>query len=346
LQIYNLPHLKTTVSRAKRVSELKLLKVYYSNAADGKKPSSGSRVRKVFTMRHIESYRNVSAMNRRDFLIGSAAAASLVKVARAQDDATRAKLDRIAFMTNDFDTILAEAWDRSKETAPKSMDMMDLPDAAAERLHLHNLEVCNINLLSMEPAYINKFKERLVKAKSKVVNLVVEIDPPETRYRGHMTVCSPDPEIRAKSIEMTKKWIDIAAVLGAPSIMPNQGAPFATEDLTPAIEGLKALAEYGKPKNVAIILEPRGRGGSPEQLVNLMKTTGVYANPQIRTEEGLRLMYPLARTVQHVGGRSDLATTIRIAKEMGFKGWFSIESGGADPWATVQKTIDALVAVL
>jgi sugar phosphate isomerase/epimerase len=297
-------------------------------------------------MRHIDFHREVPVMRRRDFMIGSVAAASLVKVAQAQDAATRAKLDRISLMTNDFDEILPEIWDRSKEVAPKGLDMMDLPEAVADRLHLHNLEVCNINLLSMEPSYIKKFKERLDKARSKVVDLVVEIDPPETQYRGRISACSPDPAIRAQAIEMTKKWIDIAAVLGSPSIMPNQGT--LTEDLTPCIEGLKALAAYGKSKNVLIILEPRGGKLTPEQLVGLMKASGVYANPQIGTEEGLRLLYPLAPTVQHVSlsPRFDLVKAIKISKEMGFKGWYSIETGGSDPWGRAQKVIDALVANL
>ena len=85
---------------------------------------------------------------------------------------------------------------------------------------------------------------------------------------------------------------------------------------------------------------------TPEQFVDLLKASGVYANPQIRTEQGLRVLYPLARTVQHVGARTDIPNAIKIAKEMGFKGWYSIEAGGADPWASVQKVIDALVANL
>ena len=285
-------------------------------------------------------------MRRRDFLAGTAAAASLAGLGQAQNAAVSPKLDRIGVMTNCFYSILPEIWDRTKEVAPRGLDMMDLPDALAERLHLHNLEVCNINLLSMEPSYINRFKERVDKAKSKVVNLVVEIDPPETRYRGHISVCSPDPAIRAQALEMTKKWIDIAAVLGAPSIMPNQGP--LTADLTPAIEGLKALADYGKTKSVLVILEPRGRQTTPEQLVGLMKASGIYANPQIGTEEGLRLLYPLAPTVQHVSlsPRFDLVKAIQISKEMGFKGWYSIETGGSDPWGRAQKVIDALVANL
>ena len=142
---------------------------------------------------------------------------------------------------------------------------------------------------------------------------------------------------------MTKKWIDIAAVLGSPSIMPNQGVPFLAEDLTPAIEGIKALVDYAKSKNVVVILEPRGQ--HLEQLVELIKGSGAYANPQIGTEAGLRLLYPLARTVQHVtlSPRFDIANTVKISKEVGFKGWYSIETGGPDPWASTQKVVDALL---
>ena len=60
-------------------------------------------------------------------------------------------------------------------------------------------------------------------------------------------------------------------------------------------------------------------------------------------------MYPLARTVSHVkfSPRFDFANAIKISKEMGFKGWYSIESdGGPDPWGRIQKVIDALVANL
>ena len=292
-------------------------------------------------MRFRDRQRGFSGVNRRELLLAWASAAPAISLARAQEAATLAKLNRISVMTNDFDAILPEIWDRSKGVAPKELDMMNLPDAVADRLHVHNLEVCNINLLSMEPSYIRQFKERIEKARSKVVDFVVELDPPETRYRGHMSACSPDPAIRAQAIEMTRKWIDIAAVLGSPSIMPNQGVPYLTDDLTPCIEGLRALVDYGKSKNVVVILEPRGE--RLEQMVDLLKASGAYANPQTRTEEGLRLLYPLARTVQHVSPRFDLANTVKISKELGFKGWYSIETGGPDPWSSIQKVIDALL---
>jgi hypothetical protein len=289
-------------------------------------------------------------MKRREFLAG-AAAASLAGLARAQNAALSPKLDRISLMTNCFNGLLPETRDRLKETAPGALDMMDVPDAVAERLHLHHLEVCNINLLSMEPAYIRKFKERVDKAKSKVVNLVVELDGPDRALRGAISPCSPDPAMRAKAIEMAKPWIDIAAVLGSPSVMINQGPSDISQDPEPRVEALKTLAAYAKSKNVLIIMENRYQA-TPEQLVSLMKASGTYANPDIGNfpseevrERGLRLMYPLARTVSHVklNDRFDFVKAIRISKEMGFQGWYSLEAGGRDPWPVLQKVIDALI---
>ncbi len=299
-------------------------------------------------MTSCESQRGFPGINRRNFLFGTAAAAAtcaLSRVAVAQDAGNRAKLDRISLLTNDFSGILPEIWDRSKTVAPQKLDMMDVPDAVADRLHLHHLEVCSFNLLSMDPTYIGDFKKRLRKARSKVVDLIVELDPPATAYKGVVSVCSPDPEIRAHAREETKKWIDIAAVLGSPSIMPNQGVHYLPQDLKPSIEGLKALVDYGKPKGVAVILEPRGE--RLDQLVELIQGSGAHSNPQVATAAGLQLLYPLAITVQHVGPRSNLATAIPLSKKMGFKGWFSIETdGGPDPWAPIQEVISSLMQYL
>ena len=170
--------------------------------------------------------RGVAGISRREFLIGSAAAAAAIatsRVAGAQDAATRAKLDRISLLTNDFDGLLPEIWDRSKQPAPLELDMMDLPEAVADRLHLHHLEVCNFNLLSMEPSYIREFKERMQKAKSSVVDLIVELDPPATKYRGYISVCSPDPAMPKPSSKQRSGSI-LRRCSGLPASCPIKGS--------------------------------------------------------------------------------------------------------------------------
>ena len=148
---------------------------------------------------------------------------------------------------------------------------------------------------------------------------------------------------------MAKQWIDRAAMLESPSIMPNQGTFPA--DTSGSIEGLKTIRDYGKKKGVAIILEPRGRS-SVDTLVEVIKAAGIYANPDIgnfrdeeTAERGLRMLYPLSRTVSHVKITRrglNFAKEIQISKEMHFKGVYSIETVGSDP-DEMQKVLDALL---
>jgi hypothetical protein len=64
------------------------------------------------------------------------------------------------------------------------------------------------------------------------------------------------------------------------------------------------------------------------------------------TERGLRLLYPLSKTVSHVKWnpeRFNFATAISISKEMGFKGVYSMETGGPEPYAMQQELLDRLL---
>ena len=172
-------------------------------------------------------------MRRRDFLIGSIAAASAVACGGAQDVPLMAKLDRVGVMSGDFGDLLAETRDWSQPTPPKELDIMDFPQMLAERYHIHNVEVQQFHFLSMEPSYFEKFLGRLKKAKSRMVDMPLELDT--SGYSGTLSPCSPDPQIRAHAIELTKQWIDRAAMIECPSVMVNQGRTFG-DDLTLVID--------------------------------------------------------------------------------------------------------------
>lgn len=123
-------------------------------------------------------------------------------------------------------------------------------------------------------------------------------------------------------------------MIECPSVMINQGRSWP-DDLTSIIDALKTLRDYGESKNVAIIMEERGRGIPVELLVKVIKEAGIYANPDMGNwqdeeamEHGLRLMYPLAKTVSHAKynpERFSLEVAVAISKEEGFKGTYSIE---------------------
>lgn len=291
-------------------------------------------------------------MRRREFLMGSIVAAGTAAIGASQDIIVKSKLDRIGAMSGNFSDLLTQATDWSQPVAPGKLDIMDFPDLLAERYGIHNVEVEDRHFLSLEPAYYEKFHARLQKAKSRMINIDLELD--NVGYRGTISPCSPDPQIRAHAIELTKQWIDRAAMIECPSVMPNQGRTWG-EDLTPIIDALKSLRDYGASKNVAIILEERG--SIPiDTLVKVIRESGIHANPDMGNwkneesmERGLPLMYPLALTVSHVKWNPDrfsLATAVAISKKMGFKGIYSLETGGPEPYAMQQDLLDKLMAYL
>ena len=141
--------------------------------------------------------------------------------------------------------------------------------------------------------------------------------------------------------------IDRAAMIECPSVMVNQGRTFG-DNLTPIIDALKTLRDYGESKKVAIIMEDRG--SIPiDPLVKIIKESGICANPDMGNfkdeesrERGLRLMYPLALTVSHVNWNPstfDFKKAIQISKEMRFKGVYSLEIGGPEPYARVETRL-------
>jgi hypothetical protein len=138
-------------------------------------------------------------MKRREFVLGSIAAAATAASGVSQDIVMMSKLDRIGAMSGNFSDLLTQVRDWSQAATPGKLDIMDFPDMLADRYGIHNVEVEDRHFLSLESAYYEKFHQRLQKAKSRMVNIDLELD--NIGYRGTITPCSPDPQIRAHAID-------------------------------------------------------------------------------------------------------------------------------------------------
>jgi len=310
-------------------------------------------------------------MKRREFLIGSALAAGSGRISAQRAD--QAKLDRISVMSGSLGRIIKSAANPGDPN--RTLDILDLADTAAERWGLHHVELQHSHFPSTEPAYLEEFRGRLKKAKSQMNQINLEF--------GLLNISSPDPVVRLETIDLTRKWIDHAVMLGCPRVMVNQGT-LATEVRQAAIDTLKTINAYGKSRKIFVTMENRddgpGRGGragavgasgssapapprprSPswEVVVEVIKASGIWANPDIGhfpDEEsraaGLRAMYPLSSGGSHFRYDPQLyneANAMKISKEVGYKGLYSIEasaSNGPDPYAAVQSILDAMLRVL
>src|SRR3954469_25342182 len=100
---------------------------------------------------------------RRRFLAGAGLAACGSRLESAD---LKAKLDRISVLSWSFHTL----WE-SGSSAAASWDILDYPELLAHRYAIHNVEVQDTNFDSTEPSYFQKFKARLAKVNSRLVNM-------------------------------------------------------------------------------------------------------------------------------------------------------------------------------
>jgi len=272
-------------------------------------------------------------IKRRDFLIGSGVAAS---AARAWgQSADRAKMDRVAIMSYSFNLIVKS--DAHPDDPLRTLDILDFPGVMAQRYGIHNLEIQHAHFRSTEPGYLDEFRDRLTKAQSRMSQVVLELGP--------LNVSSADPVVRVETIDLTKRWIDLAVTLGCPRVMVNQGT-LAPEVRLTAIDSLKKINAYAKTKNVLVTMENRDdppmanapvrpRQHTWDVEVEVMKAAGILANPDVSSfpdnqarEAGLRVMYAMAGSshFKYMPDLFDSAKAVQISKEAGYKGLFSIEA--------------------
>jgi hypothetical protein len=292
-------------------------------------------------------------MTRREFLMSTAALAGMASADLAgfsSQNADPAKLARIAMMTLNFTTLLKTP---GQPPGPdRTLDLFDLPAMYADTYGVHNIELQHYHAASSEPSYYRELKSRIDRAKSKTTQVVVEF--------GGLNISAPDHNFlpRLQAIDLTKVWIDRAAILECPRIMVNQGQPTA-ENRAYAVETLKAMAAYGATKGVKVTMETRGSsaaapGATPEQtwtlLNDIAKSAGGYINIDLggmaaRTQEelhaGLQLLLPNTGGSMHVRVSTawDLAIALKFIEAQGYKGIYSIESRGHEATRAIYSTI-------
>lgn len=284
------------------------------------------------------------------------------------------KLGRIAVTTWSLHAFFPRTRERTAsnpgeldvQAQAETLDLRKFPELIADRYHVHNLELCSSHFESTEASYLSDLKENLRKAHARVINMPVDY-PHDWDGRG---LSDPDDKQWRWEIAERKKWIDVAAELGAQSIRPNPGGTEKMTDLSRPIAAYKELGEYGKSKGVKVLIENHGNAAAQaENVVAIIKGAGPqrvgalpdFGNfPEEARYHGLELLFPYASIVCHARYETighgemkgkvityDFARCMKISQAAGFKGIYSAEVEGlGDPYVLVQKDIDELVKYL
>jgi sugar phosphate isomerase/epimerase len=256
------------------------------------------------------------------------------------------KLERVCVSSWSFHT----AFERDRNDPAKVlMDVRDFPEMVADRYHVHNVEIILPHFQEAGPALVRDFKARLDKAHSRLVNMPLDFGV----LWNKPAISSTDPAERDAALAMYRKGIDTAHELGCPSVRCDPGV-VNLDDPSLTIDAYEQLSAHARGRGITVVVENHGEiAKHPDVLVTILKAAGVGALPDFGNfpdeetrERGLRALFAVAGEVAHAKLREgwDFGRCMRVAKESGFAGVFSIEAGGrADPYVEVQTIVDAVV---
>jgi sugar phosphate isomerase/epimerase len=249
----------------------------------------------------------------------------------------------------------------TNDGSDKNVPGMDLRDFAAqvrERFGVPGVEPLSTHFSSTDDSYLHSFRETIEKAGVRVVN--IPVDNVHSYYDA-------DPAERQRAVENGKKWIDVAVILGSPSVRTSIAeAKNAKPSVQIAAAEIRKVADYASFKNVLVNLENDNLVSEDAFfVVKVIEAVGsryLHALPDFCNSmqsgdehfnySAVQAMFAHAYNICHVKDsevsddgkvyRVDLKRSFDILKASGFLGFCSMEwEGGGDPYVGTKRLIDA-----
>ena len=243
------------------------------------------------------------------------------------------------------------------------MKINDFGAMVVQKFHINNIEPWSAHFKSSEPAYVAELRGAFEKAGARVVNI-----PADVRH----SVYDPDPTMREAAIKEGKTWIDVAAMLGSPSVRIHMaGVRDVKPDVDRAAESLREIADYSAGKNVVVNLENDDLVSEDAFfVVSVIEKANLpylhalpdFANSMMSLNadfnyRAVTAMFKHAYNISHVkegedgpNGKFvpvDVGKTFEIAKAAGYRGYFSMEMDRqGDPYGGTQNLIDLTLKYL
>lgn len=265
--------------------------------------------------------------------------------------------DRIAVTSWPFRSLFDLPGNRYRDTAQAAIDMKDFPSMIAKRFDVHKINPLTSHFRSLDKPYLDAFREAVQKAGSQVVDLGL----------GGGSFYDPSDSKRREAVDRGCKGIDVAVVVGSPSVRQHvSGQRGSKPDVALAAGSLGQLADYGAKRGIVVNLENDDAvSEDPYFLVSIIEKAN---NPYLRglpdfgnslrkydaarNEKAVAEMFKHVFNMCHVKDsvRSaqddilpvDLKAMFEIAKASSYRGYFSMEfdtKGGVDPFVGTEKLI-------
>jgi len=241
-------------------------------------------------------------------------------------------------------------------TPEQTLTPFDLPKMYVENYGVHNIEYQHETIVESEkdPEYIKELKARLDENKTTMTQINLE-------FGTAQSISNPDAAGRQQAVEHVKQWMDIASQYGCPRVMINQQqAQLTKETREGAVAAMKAMADYGRTKNVKVSFETRGVG-TPEYVqaigmkpwefgIGVIKDAGANSNVDIgnvgamsqqELHDCIKAWFPYSSGNMHIKSSPfwDIGQAVRFTEGLGYKGLYSIEVARHEGVRIVYNTI-------
>lgn len=319
----------------------------------------------------------MNTTTRRQFIGQCAGAAAgvwlLPELARGADSGPSIRFpsdprERVAVAAYPFREFLVgwKGWDgKTPSTVPaaQQIELKDFAAHVAEKFNVHKIEPWSRIFPSTDAKYLEQFRAAVEKAHSAVVDIAV--DEENSQY-------STDAAERERAVENSKRWVDVGAALGSPSIRTHiEQAKDSKPDAARAADTLARVAEYGAKKNVVVHLENDDPVSEDPffvvQIIDKVNSPWLRALPDFGNSlaahdedlayRAIDAMFAHAYGICHVKdgevdekGKAthvDLARTFGILKKHAYKGYCSIEyDAPGDPYKTTAELVEKTIGFL
>jgi sugar phosphate isomerase/epimerase len=259
---------------------------------------------------------------------------------------------RLAVTSYPFRAYIDSPTNPARDKSKPGMDLKEFPAMIAKRFGVHNINPVGDHLSSTDGAYLKAFRMAVEAAGSHMVDL--GIAGQDFSNSG------------TEAVTFGSKWIDIAVLIGSPSIRPHlKTAAGAAPSVANAAESLARLAEYGSRKNIVVNLENDSPGS--EDPFFIAEVVGKVNSPYLRAlpdfgnslrghdaaynQKAVDAMFKHAYNMCHVKDilrtksgevyRVDIPQLFGVARANAYRGYFSMEfdTAAGDPFGGTENLV-------
>jgi sugar phosphate isomerase/epimerase len=268
---------------------------------------------------------------------------------------------RIAVATYPFRAFIIAPGNKEIDPKKKGMDLAQFAKFLRTEFNVRGIEPLSTHFPSKEMSEVHKLRAAFDAAGVFTANVPVD---------ERVDLCSDDQAKREEGNAAYAHWIDIAVVLGAPSIRVWIPKCHDTSDLPKAEKALGPTIAYAKKRNIVVtlenddpVLQSAARATTVIDLANSRYLralpdfgNGLMGGDEKFNAQAVKQMFARAYSIAHVkdaesvdGQRktASLAELFAIAKASGFKGYYSMESDSdVDPVIDTKHLIEESVRLI